>query len=174
MPLPLPAEPNTSVAWLDLDATPLAVLRHGAVTMADLAGLFDTGFQALGAAIAAGELTPTGPAVAIYRGDPATTFDLEIGFPVAQAIAAPIAVDGAVVVGSQLPAGPAATLSHLGAYDGLPTAWEKLMTAVQAGGATLRDGTMVEVYVTQPSPEADPATMRTDLIVPTDRADATT
>ena len=64
-----------------------------------------------------------------------------------------------------LPGGAYAAVSHVGSYDGLSAAWERLLTGVTEGGALPR-GAWVEVYVSQPTPESDPATMRTDLLVP--------
>ncbi|MGW0174575.1 GyrI-like domain-containing protein [Rhodococcus sp. NPDC003322] len=166
------AQPHADVTWLDLDETHLAVVRYDGVTIADLPSLFDAGFGALGSAIGTGAVAPIGPAVAIYHGDPSQVFDLEIGFPIAQPLPASTTVNGALVVGSGLPAGPAAALTHLGPYDLLATAWEKLMSAVQAAGATIREGRLVEVYVTEPTPDADPKAMRTDVIALTDRVAA--
>ena len=55
-----------------------------------------------------------------------------------------------------------AAISHLGGYDGLGQAWDEFMAAVERSGASPRLP-FWEVYVTEPSPETDPATMRTDL-----------
>lgn len=166
------AEPYADVTWLELDETHLAVVRHDGVTIADLPALFDAGFGALGSAIASGALSPVGPAVAIYHGDPSQTFDLEIGFPLGQPLPEALTVGETELAGSRVLAGPAAALSYWGAYDGLSTAWEKLMSAVHAAGATIRANSLVEIYVTEPTPDADPATLRTDVIALTDRVAA--
>ncbi|MGW6692912.1 GyrI-like domain-containing protein [Rhodococcus sp. NPDC054953] len=168
----VPARPHTDVTWLDLDETQVAVLRHDAVSVTDLPTLFDAGFRALGALIASGAVTPTGPAVAIYHGDPSQVFDIEIGFPIARPLADPLSTPAGDVTGRVVPAGPAAAFSHLGPYDTLATAWERLMTAVHAAEVPLRAGGLVEVYVTEPTPDVDPATMRTDVIALTDRVAA--
>ena len=104
----------------------------------------------------------SGPAFALYRGDPATSFDLELGFPVARPLVAP--VPGEVVVEpSFIPAGEALTLTHFGAYDALPQAWAVLSAAAAATGFV--PTFFYEVYVTEPSPQTDPATLRTDLFL---------
>lgn len=164
MSLPLPTDARTAVDWVTLADVPLAVVRHHGVRMGDLRELFDTSFRAIGAAASSGEVEPTGPAVAVYDGDPADVFDLAVGLPVAELPSGTLEHDGVQVVGHHLPAGAYAALSHIGSYDGLPQAWEHLLAGVQEGGAQPR-GVWAEVYVTEPGPEADPSTMRTDLLV---------
>ena len=67
-------------------------------------------------------------------------------------------------VGS-LPAGRAARLVHHGSYDELGSSWERL-------ARWMRDQRLEpaaffwEVYVTEPSPDMDPADLRTELIWP--------
>lgn len=165
MSLPLPTEPRTAVDWVTLEDVPLAVVRHTGARQGDLRDLFDRSFRVIGAAVAAGDVQPTGPAVAIYDGDPADVVDLAVGFPVAQAPDAALERDGAEIVGHHLPGGTYAAVSHIGSYDGLSDAWERLLAGVTEGGAQPW-GAWVEVYVSQPTPESDPATLRTDLLVP--------
>jgi len=151
-------EPLTEPTLITLEASPSAVVKHSGVTMAELRPLFDNGFTAIaasGAAIA-------GPAFAIYRGDPSSRFDLELGFPVSQPLTAPVAAD-VTVEPSQLPAGQALAVSHLGSYDELPAAWSRL--GEEAARRDLRPTGWYEVYVTEPSPEIDPATLRSDLFL---------
>ncbi len=145
---------------IELEPLPTAVVRRPATTMADIRELFDSGF----AALAATGITPGGPAFAIYRGDPMGLFDAEIGFPVAAPLSRPI--DGTpTVYPSVLPAGPALALSHLGSYETLEQTWGQLIAAaVKHAGAP--GSTYLEFYVTEPSPDADPDAMRTDLVLP--------
>lgn len=156
--LPSPRNPWTQLERVTLPAVPTAVVRRSGVTLSDLPEVFDAGFSLLAASI-----EPAGPAFAVYRGDPATTFDIEVGYPVAEPLAAGADLEG--VEGSELPAGPAVALSHLGGYEGLGPAWARLTAAVADGGPTA-DRALLEVYVTRPTPTADPATLRTDLFVP--------
>jgi effector-binding domain-containing protein len=71
--------------------------------------------------------------------------------------------DGLTLSPSRLPAGRIAIISHLGSYDGLGDAWGRFMQAVADSG-NQPALPFWEIYVTEPSPEADPATMRTDLV----------
>jgi len=151
-------EPVTEPTLVSLDAVPTAVVRHHGVTMDALAPLFDQGYPAIAASGAA----LAGPAFALYLGDPATAFDFELGFPVAEPLPAP--VPGAVTVEpSELPGGPAMTLSHVGSYDSLPQGWGRLWEAASAQGFT--PTCFFEVYVSEPTPQTDPATLRTDLFL---------
>ncbi len=160
-----PDAPFGPIDSLVLDAVPLAVIRHVGIRIADLRDAFDAGYTALGRTFETGALTPTGPAVAIYRGDPMGVFDLELGFPVASPPQSPIpAGDGAVIVASGLPGGPAVATTVLGSYDGLGAAWAGLAARAGEAGRHHR-GIWIEVYVSDPT--TDPAELRTDLLLPT-------
>lgn len=166
--LPLTHEPLSDVTWFDTERVPLAVARHRQVTLSELRGLFDSTYAALGAAIGRGEVTPAGPALAVFHGDPASVFDIEIGFPVQTPWTGPILSEDVTIELSEWPPGPMAALSHVGSYDSLGESWERLMSAV--GEAAVGDPVALgELYVTEPSPDADPATMRTDLMVAVER-----
>lgn len=149
---------------VELPPSPLAVIRHEAITIDDLRDAFDHGYRAIGAVFATGELAPAGPAVAIYRGDPMKVFDLELGFPVVAAPAAPIEVpDGPPITASALPSGPATATTHLGPYEALGPAWMGLVERTLAQGVQPR-GISIEVYVSDP--DTAPDELRTDLLLP--------
>ncbi|NJI59054.1 GyrI-like domain-containing protein [Microbacterium oxydans] len=149
---------------LDLDATPVAVIRHNGIRIADLQDAFDAGYSAIALTFAGDVLTPTGPALAIYHGDPMGVFDLELGFPVDSPPQNPIpTASGSVIVGSALPSGAAVATTVLGSYDELGAGWAGLVE--RAGAQGLRPGGVwIEVYVSDPS--TTPADLRTDLIMP--------
>lgn len=140
------------------DAMPTAVIRER-VTMATLPSLFDRAFTAIGPVLEGQGVQPAGAAFGYYLSVPTDSFELEAGLPVA----API-TDAGEVVASELPAGAVARATHAGAYDTLGDSWGALVAWVEEQGRTA--GTrMWEVYVTEPSPEMDPATLRTDLFL---------
>ncbi|MDF2508791.1 MAG: hypothetical protein K0Q52_2650, partial [Microbacterium sp.] len=149
---------------LDLDAVPLAVIRHNGIRIADLPDAFDAGYSAIALTFAGDVLVPTGPALAIYHGDPMDVFDLELGFPVEKAPENPIpTASGSVIVGSTLPSGPAVATTLFGSYDELGAGWAGL--AERAGAQGLRPGGVwIEVYVSDPS--TTPDELRTDLLMP--------
>ncbi|QXT62311.1 GyrI-like domain-containing protein [Tessaracoccus palaemonis] len=155
-----PEAPFSAPTTIELAATPLAVVRYEGISLDGLPAAFDEGFPALGNLVGAGALDPTGPALALYRGEPEGIFDLEVGFPVSTILDGPLPAGDVSVVGSQLPAGPALATTHVGTYDGLGAAWADLTARAPA----LPTGVWVEVYVTDPS--VAPEELRTDLILP--------
>ncbi len=159
-----PDAPFGEADRIDLDGAPLAVIRYSGLRLDDLRTVFDTAYSALGRAVGAGTVVPSGPALAVYHGDPGELFDLEVGFPVAEALGGPVVADDTTIVPSTLPTGPAFATSFFGAYDGLGQAWGSLLTRVAEQDAEPLD-VMIEVYVTDPS-DAPPGRLRTDLIVP--------
>ncbi|MGS0560076.1 hypothetical protein [Microbacterium aurugineum] len=160
-----PELPFGPVDHLDLEATPLAVIRHEGIRIADLRTAFDTGYSAIAAAFADDTLVPTGPAVAIYHGDPMDVFDLELGFPVRTAPGHPIPTASRnVIVASTMPEGPAVATTVFGSYEDLGSGWAGL--AARAGAEGIHPGGVwIEVYVSDPSTAR--AKLRTDLIMPT-------
>ena len=152
------AEPLSEPTLVTLPGGPAAVVRHDGVTMATLRPLFDTGFTAIAGSGAA----PNGPAFAHYLGDTSGLFDLELGFPVAEPLADPVPGQVTVQPG-RLPTGRALALSHRGAYGSLHEDWGQLDERARRDGLVARG--MVEVYVTEPTPETDPTTLRTDLFL---------
>jgi len=160
-----PSEPLTHAEVGEIDPMPLAVIRHHGVTLDALPGLFDAGYSAVAGLFAEGALIPTGPALAIYHGDPMGVFDLELGFPVTQSPSDPISVDGAAVVASTLSAATAVVISHVGPYDGLGRGWAQLVADAAALGHE-PSGLWVEAYVSDPG-DVEPQDLRTDLILPT-------
>ena len=158
------------IRLLRAPAVPTVVVRTMAVPMSDLAELFDSAFgNVFPVAFGAG-LVPAGPAFALYTRmteGPEMEADLEIGFPLdgplfEQLDDDPIEVDGLRLVASTLPAANVAVTSYVGPYDGMGEAWGEFLGRISAKG--LAPGTPFwETYVTEPTPDTDPATLRTDL-----------
>jgi effector-binding domain-containing protein len=129
----------------------------GEVPFGELPSFFDRSFSSLGEVLAGEGLTPTGPPFARYHGPPGGTVALEVGFPVDRP---PRGREG--VTASRLPAGRVVRLVHEGAYGGLSGSWERLVAWADAAGLE-RGPVLWEVYLTEPTPDADPSTMRTQL-----------
>ena len=166
----LGADPIDGVRLLRAPAVPTAVVRVAGVPMSELTGVFDSVFgTVLPRAFEAG-LAPAGPPIALYTAaveGPDSVVDLEIGFPLRAPLAEqvgtdPIEVDGRRIVASELPAGEIAVISHVGSYDDLGRAWGDFMGEI-AGMGRAPGLPFWESYVTEPSPDTDPATLRTDL-----------
>ncbi len=130
------------------------------VPIAELASFFDQSFTTLASVTSSQGVEITGPAFALYHDRPGETADLEVGFPTAQRVTSANGVE----VGS-LPPGRVARLVHHGSYDELGSSWTQLEGWLRDRG--LEPATSFwEVYVTEPSPEMDPADLRTELIWP--------
>ncbi|MER6984318.1 GyrI-like domain-containing protein [Streptomyces carpinensis] len=142
-----------------LDPATTAVVR-GVVPMTELRDFFDASFGALARTIAGQRITMLSPAFGLYHGSPGETLDLEVGFVTDRAVRP----EAGVVVGS-LPGGRAARLSHLGAFDGLGSSWERLHSWMRTRGLSAAEDRW-ETYVTQPSPDMDPRDLRTELTWP--------
>jgi effector-binding domain-containing protein len=140
-----------------IDAATTAVVRD-MVRTAEFRDFFDASFQALGRTVAAQGVAVTGPAFGRYRGaEPGDALDIEVGFVTDRAVRS----DGAVQAGA-LPGGRVARVVHTGAFDGLGASWERLRSWIAEQGLSAAEDRW-EVYVTQPSPERDPRTLRTEL-----------
>ena len=167
-PTYLREEPFTELTVIEVPATPAAVVEAREVHMSDLPELFDATFSGLFPVLSEAGLEPAGPAFALYTRQPSETVDLQVGIPTSAGLksAEPIA-GGHIVIPAQLPGGSMAVRSHLGGYDGLGESWAQLLKDAVAAGH--RPGLpFIELYVTEPSPEADPADMRTDLFLTVD------
>lgn len=148
-------------ALVDLPATPTAVIA--AVVPADeLVPLFDRAYGQVAAVVSDQAIGIAGPAFALYHREPGETVDLEIGFPVGRAVRP----DSQVRPG-ELPAGRVARVVHRGAFDQLGASWGRLRSWIAEQGLT-PGGQFWEVYLTEPSPEMDPADLRTELNWPVD------
>lgn len=137
-----------------------AVVRGTAVPTADLPAFFDRAFGTLFPTVTGQGVQPLSAAFALYRSMPTDVVDLEVGFVVDR----PVTAEGEVVP-STLPGGRIARSTHAGGFDGLGGAWQHLMGWVGEQGLT-PSSVFWEVYLTEPSPEMDPAELRTELDVP--------
>jgi len=143
-------------ALVEVEAATTAIVRD-VVPVAELTGFFDRAFTLLAGVISEQGATIVGPAFARYHGEPTETADVEVGFATASAVRA----DGEVRGGS-LPGGRVVRVVHAGGFDGLGAAWERLRSWIDEQGLTTGPD-LWEVYLTEPSPEMDPADLRTEL-----------
>ena len=162
-------EPVSGVRMFTVPAVPTAVVRAEGVPMATISGFFDAAFGAAFPALFAAGVSPVSAPFALYTSaidGPEAEVDLEIGFPLARPLdpgaVGPVETDGLRVVASELPAGLLAVTSHVGSYDELGRAWGGFMDEIAASGHA-PGLPFWELYVTEPSPDMDPATLRTDL-----------
>ncbi|MFD5868509.1 GyrI-like domain-containing protein [Corynebacterium sp. NPDC060344] len=153
-------------------AVPTAVVRAFDIPMDDLSGLFDNAFSALFPALGAAGISPAGAAFALYPrfSEDWSRCDIEVGVPLDAPLPGPVEAplaDGSAITiePSELPAGKVASTLYQGAYDGLGQAWKEFTDELIADGHTPAMPCW-EVYITEPTPEADPADMKTGLNTP--------
>jgi effector-binding domain-containing protein len=116
----------------------------------------ETAYQALQKA----GLAPTGPPIAVYRGDPEQGFDVTAGFPIAGPVDAPSGVEL-----MELPSGQAVSTVHTGSYDAMTETYARIGTWMEDQHLTPREP-MWEEYLSDPSENPDPATWRTRIVFP--------
>lgn len=165
-PMPAPydaAEPATSCRITEAPEITTAVVVQHDFPMYDMPALMDGTFSHLAEALAAQGIRPIGPAFSLHHRAPVATADLEVGFPVDAPLTKTLELPSDYeVIGSSIPGGRIAWISHIGAYGGLAEKWGAFTE--QVGGS---DEQMTypfwEFYVTEPHPDMNPATLRTDL-----------
>lgn len=145
---------------VELPAQDLAVVRER-VAFDAIPGLYDRAFPLIFATLARLELAPVAPPCGVIRGEPGAELDLGVAVP----IAAPLPdADTGEVRSELLPGGRAATLLVRGEYDLLGAAYEHLYAWLAAAGET-PSGVAWEQYLTEPTPDGDPAQNETLLAV---------
>jgi len=137
-----------------LDPVTAAVVRE-TVPMGELTAYFDRAFRVVMEVAAAEDVAVTGPPFAVYHGMPGQSVDVSGGFPTA----GPIHPDRGVTA-MTLPGGRAVQLLHAGSYDTLEESYGRLMTWMEHRGLE-RAPLMWETYLTEPTPDGDPADNRT-------------
>lgn len=159
----LDSAPITITETLEVSAVPTVVVVYEDYAMANMNTAFDSAFQALFPAMAQAGVNPVGPPFSLYHRMPTDSVTFEVGVPVDRALDQELSTEsGLTVKPSILPAGRIARFSHIGSFDGLGVAWAAFMEDIATSG-NAPSLPFWEVYMTEPSPEADPATMRTDL-----------
>ncbi|WP_282070468.1 GyrI-like domain-containing protein [Janibacter hoylei] len=157
--------PHEGVSYLVTQQIPTVVRLAQDVAPDGMPAIFDETFAALVPALAEAGVQIAGPAISLHHRMPGATMTFEAGFPVAAPLDGQLEAGGITFLPSSMPATQVATVSHLGGYDGLGDAWGRLMQQVAADGHQPALP-FWEVYVTEPSPDMDPATLRTDLVLP--------
>jgi effector-binding domain-containing protein len=158
------AAQRTEPEFFDASETPTVVRKFTDYPLSKMEEAMDGTFSVLFQALTAQGLRPVGPPFSLYEDMSGETATFEVGIPVDRPLPAPVSgPSGAVLEGSVLPGGPVAAISHVGSYDRLGDAWGAFLQAVAESGRASA-APFWEFYATEPSPEADPESMRTDLV----------
>src|SRR5699024_7064401 len=142
---------------------PAAVVSQRDFPMHEMTSLVGGTFSHLAEALEEVGIGLIGPAFALHHRAPVSTADLEVGFPVDTPLTRTLTLpSGFEVTGSVLPAGRVGWISHIGGYGGLAEKWGAFTEDI---GESEEQMTYPfwEFYVTPPSPDVNPATLRTDL-----------
>lgn len=157
-------EPATNVEFRQVGEIPTIVQKATDHPMTDMAEIFDSTFSALMPMLQNGEIQPTGPGFALHYRQPTDTATFGVGLPVDTPLDSARSTETGVVLEPEtIPGGQIARYSHIGSYDGLPDAWGTFMEGIIAAGKQPALP-FWEIYVTEPTPDTDPATLRTDLV----------
>ena len=149
-----PTDPG--VELLTVEPVTTAVVK-GTVAAKDLTSFFDDSFGVLGTVLVHQSVASTGPAFALFQGQVEETAVLEVGFPTDRAIEPEGSAEA-----STLPTGRVARAVHAGSFDTLSSAWQRLGSWINDQGLAPTE-VFWEVYLTEPTPDMDPADLRTEL-----------
>ncbi|MFW0792998.1 GyrI-like domain-containing protein [Gordonia sp. CPCC 205515] len=149
---------------IELESVELAVVRK-TVVMEQIPNFYDEAFPLLLSAIEQSEREVAGPAYGLTFSMPTQTadgmaMDMGAAFPVDAAFP-----DTDSVVGMRTPGGKVARHVHRGSYDLLPEVYAAVFAWIGEQGLTPGEFAW-EVYVTEPTPDADPDSMVTEVVVP--------
>lgn len=133
------------------------------VSVDELPAFFDRAYPLLIDALQAVGAHPAGPARAYYFSPLTETVDIAAAFPLHPEQVAAVEASHPQLV-HHVPECEAFTTRHHGSYDTLGRTWQELTEAARESGRPAGP-VCWETYVTEPSPEADPADMITDLYV---------
>lgn len=154
---------QVNIEYVEQSVTPTVVVKATDFPLGEMGQLFDAVFGAVFPVLEERGIAPAGPAFSLHTRIPSDTADLEVGLPIQETFGEPVPLGDFQLQASEIPAGRTARTTYVGSYDGLGEAWGAFMEAVvEAGNQPAFP--FWEIYVTEPSPEADPATMRTDLV----------
>lgn len=157
--------PRTAVEFLEVEDIPTVVQKFVDYPLAKMSEAMDGASSALFPVLASQGLQPVGPMFSLYERMPGEHATFEVGIPVDRPLTTPVTTpSGAMLENSVLPGGSIATMSHVGSYDRLGEAWGAFLEAVESSDRTA-GLPFWEIYLTEPTPEADPESMRTELVM---------
>ena len=155
--------PGTSIAPdpVIVTASPrkAAVVRFE-TPIAELRDEIRSGLAEVARSIALNSLFPTGSPFTHYLTWHGEMVVAEVGFPVSGQL-----VPAGRVVGGELPGGTIASAFHVGPYETIGEAYQRIEAWIRARGKE-PGSTMWEAYLRGPGQETDPARFRTEIFWP--------
>lgn len=163
------ADTTLDAHLVDLTPQPAAAVRISeSMADLDLAALFDLHLPNIADRLADLGAAPAGPPYGRYHEFGPERADVEIGIPTAAPVSAlrPLAeCEPGEMGSSELPGGQAAVTVHLGPYDSLSQAYERLEGWIRGQGREPGPGPW-ESYIDDPAEVEDPSQLRTELVWP--------
>lgn len=157
-----PVDPHTEIVIAEVPAVPTAVVKHHDLPMSRLNTASEKSAVQIPDAIEDVGISLTGPVFALHHRWPIDTADVEIGFPISRPLTEPIRLSETLeIVGSELPAGRIATVSHVGPYAGLAEAWGAFTAGVGEHEERMTFPYW-DLYISLPTQKG--GTARTDLV----------
>jgi effector-binding domain-containing protein len=150
---------SRTVGILELDLIQVAAVRS-LVAAEDIPDFMSDALSLVATALRAAGIAPSGPPFARYFAMGPDGLDMAAGFPVGEPF-----VEAGVVHPGELPAGPAAIVTHVGPYGGLEAAWNSLRRQARALGHALGEDPW-EVYLVGPGSGVDEDEWQTELVWP--------
>lgn len=135
-------------------------VEYATLPVAEIGPWLERAFTEVAAYLTRKGAGPVGMPFARYHPTSDNRFEVEAGFP----SSTPTGGEGDVEP-SELPGGTAAMTVHVGPYDAVQPAYEALRAWVREQGGEPA-GDAWEVYISDPSLNPDPATWRTEVVLP--------
>jgi DNA gyrase inhibitor GyrI len=160
--MPDPRAPSSKIELRVLAGHKTAIIRDE-VPVSGLAEAMGRMLQAVMSTIQEQGIEPASQPFARYH-SMGETVDFEAGV----IVTSPIQLAGEVKPGD-LPAGPAAIAVHTGTYETLGNTHAAMRRWLDANPAQQQNGGPIEIYVSDPAAEPDPAKWMTEVIYPLKR-----
>jgi effector-binding domain-containing protein len=123
----------------------------------DISTVMDPAISELVAALVDQGIQPAGELISYHHRRPTHSFDCEIAIPINTTLQ-----DVGRVRNSVLPAASFISAEYVGPYEGLHSAWQEFLLAIDGSGQITTE-VFFERYHKENLPHADPATYRTTL-----------
>ena len=136
--------------------TPVASIRLE-IPREDISTVMDPAISELLAALSDQGIQPAGDLLCYHHRRPTHSFDCEIAIPINASLK-----DVGRVRNSVLPAASFVSAEYIGPYEGLHSAWQQFIQAIEGSGQFTTE-VFFERYHRENMPHADPATYRTTL-----------
>ena len=128
-----------------------SVIIRTRCSVEQLPKLLGTAYQRIGAHLASKQVAPGGPPYVGYHNEDMQDLDLEIGFPVLEAVESQGEFEAGMIPGGQY-----ATTLHIGSYAGIESSYKRLTDWIESQSLQ-PTGSCYEIYLSDPADTAEDA-----------------